>query len=133
MCTRDLGDLTAKTKAGTDQLLGMRLAAQILHVQWGFSDNMSTSPAAVASGLQSINWQSLQSCSNDRQEKQIHHLAPVEKYLPKTNAVKLLRRQAAATVAPSTVAATPPMGCARAASCVMLLFFAELTNKNVLY
>jgi hypothetical protein len=45
----DCPDCTAKTKAGSDQLLGMRLAAQVLHVQWGWSDNMSTFSATQQS------------------------------------------------------------------------------------
>jgi hypothetical protein len=98
--------------------LGKRLAAQILHVQWGWSNNMSTSPAALAVGLESVDWVMLSACKNTSATELDEPLEP--KYSPelaqgdmvlgtvehaKDGKVKPLQNQ--------IIAATPPMGTAQ--------------------
>lgn len=101
VCTHDLGDLSSASpqpsRAGSDRALGARLAAQVLHVQWGFSDAMSTSPAAVAAGLQSLDWRSYETCKNGSSEM------PIES----AEAAPVVEDEAPSV---QQIAAVPPMG-----------------------
>ena len=101
VCTHDLGDLSPpqRSKAGSDSELGRRLATQVLHVQWGWASNMSTSPAARAAGLQSVDWRALTSCRN----ASLTELLPAAPVLPAT-VPSMPRLQPL----PQKVAATPP-------------------------
>jgi hypothetical protein len=104
------------------------LFAQILHVQWGWSDEMSNSAAAQSAGLQSIDWRSLASCRNGSMlPRGENETAPASLLVQKGsddiaphlyNGLQLQRGAAAAELpaqrqalgAPGTIAATPPMG-----------------------
>ena len=120
VCTADLGDLsssTIKSSAGSDLALGKRLAAQVLHVQWGWAQNMSTSPAAVAAGLQSIDWRALSTCRNSSSSSfSMPRPQPAEPpSVPLPLPVPLLgseakRLQGAEEGQAHAIAATPPMG-----------------------
>jgi hypothetical protein len=113
VCTHDLGDLSSSlSKPGSDVKLGERLAAQILHVQWGWGDNMSTSPAAIAAGLQSIDWRGLSKCKNSTGDRSTGDTEwPLELH---QEAQEGLEEQGGTINLPppalsQTIAATPPM------------------------